>query len=226
MAGIEDDLTSKVGPFPVWGWGIVLGGVAVGYMFLHRGSGTTTATAVDPTVDPNAAMNADDAALAGSGTGDTGDVTNVSPVPTPAPSPDTNALWETRGILYMTGQGTSALTTQIALSRYLNKKALYPTGLAIVEKVVAHQGPPPEAGTTFKPVIAPKPKPVPTPGPGSGTGGTKTKTITVHAGQNTHEIVRRYWGSATAAHIAEFRSMNGLTASDHLIAGHHYKVKA
>jgi hypothetical protein len=245
LGSIEDTLGDKVGPFPVWGWGVAIGGVAIAFMWFNRGSGDTAATdaTTDTTGDAAAGldtdmlsaqdvMNAQDGELfTGNDSGDNSDpapvvnnyygtATPTNPTGSPTGGITTNALWLAKGVAFLTGKGHGAIGSQNALSKYLGHKPISVAEEGLVNQVIAHQGQPPSwsVGTTTT---------VKHPTPHGGTSAqTKTKTVTIHKGDTIRSVVRKHWGSATHAHIEAFRRMNGMGTNAKLHVGQHVKVKA
>ncbi len=132
-------LTRKVGPLPVWGWGLAVGGglLAASYMRARAGGG---GGAEDPGVAPATATAAGVGNL-----GDTGTAT-VTPAVTPYRATN-NDEWRTLAseLILGTHLGYSGLAVDTALSKYLSGEPLSIAEQAIVNLAIRLAGSPPTA---------------------------------------------------------------------------------
>lgn len=138
----EHELTKKAGPLPVWGWGLIIGAVIVGYMYYRNnaggGSSSTYSTGTAP-LDPNAVDNA------GLYSGDNANA-SLANQNTQAASNGlrTNVAWLRAAVQYETGKGRNALTVQRALMKYLSGLKLTIEQEHIVNSVLTGVGLPPK----------------------------------------------------------------------------------
>lgn len=227
LEDIEGTLGEKVGPFPVWGWGVMLGGVAVVYMWMNRGgsadTGTDpTATGDDSMLTAQDVMDANDAALwtgndansAGAATGDDTDVTGDADV-------ETRVTWLAKAVAWEAGNGNAPIPVQNALAAYLSGKPITQAQKAIVNEVVAHFGLPPNTSTSAHTTVTNPPTPH-----GGKAAKPKHKFYTADGNDTITSVVRQFWGSASTANVAQFRRFNGMTKASHIVAGHRYMVRA
>lgn len=154
---MESKLTHKLGPLPVWAWGVLLGVVLIAAVWWqsHNAASTATPTATPETVPDD---------VTGTGLSAAGsDSTTVGATGTTLL---TNALWEAQALADLAGSGVSPLTAQVALENYLNGTALSPTQQGIVNTVLTALGAPPE-GVAGTPILSAPPV----------TGGTTPPTV-------------------------------------------------
>lgn len=141
-------LKAKVGPLPVWAWGLIAGGLfTVWYWVSNRGEGTATEGGV---VETDGTVGTP-----------SGDFSTVPVVPNEDPVEDenTNQEWLVQALNAAGTAGVTFLKAQIALQKYLNGQPLTSTEAGIINKIVAVVGPPPE-GTFGTPEVKPDgPKP-------------------------------------------------------------------
>lgn len=141
-------LKAKVGPLPVWAWGLLAGGLfTVWYWVSNRDSGTGTGTDSGVTDE------------AGTVETPSGDFSTVPVVPNENAVQDenTNQEWLVQALNAAGTAGVSFVTAQIALSKYLNGQTLTQTESGIVNKIIGVVGPPPE-GTFGTPEVTPDPE--------------------------------------------------------------------
>lgn len=270
-------LTEKAGPLPVWGWGVILGGVVVAYMILHRSSAAAPPVVTSSAIDPTTGLPTNDAGLwTGNNSGAGGGGSSVTPAtPTPDPNagnnpytpPDPNAVdpnadpnaapawfqaylgslpdptltdptlldppapapvthstdrsWEAKAVAYMAGRGHSPIAISNAISAYLNGKPLSAYQQTQIDTILKHQGMAPgvKAGAYIHraPVkhVAPHVAAVAHP---------HTHIVHIVSGMSTVALVKKYYGSASAANIAKFHKANGMGKSSKLHAGQTVKV--
>lgn len=135
------DLKAKIGPFPAYVWGGIIGLVIVGYLYTRSSKAKITGASPSP-----AASNPLDGAFTpgttSGGGGGGGSTSN------PSGSLINNAVWLTQGVAYLTGRGNSPLAAQQALGRYLNGETLSAADAALVNVWIVKQGTPPESVMT------------------------------------------------------------------------------
>lgn len=168
---VEETLTTKAGPFPVWLWGVALGGIVVAVIWMRgrtdytptitgtagSGSRSDVADGYDYSTTDN--LSGIDSAIQYDGD-NSGDVKQPTPVPPNAePSITTNAAWLAQGVTYLITQGHTPLGSQTALTRYLNGMKLTQSQASAVSKAITRFGLPPQGAPTA--TIEP---PAPTPG--------------------------------------------------------------
>lgn len=155
-----EKLTQKMGPFPVWVWGVLVGGAFVAwYWFTNAGQPVdeegTDGTDVGQVLAPS------------------GDFSTVPVVPGPEEAVNdqaTNAEWLVQALNAARSlPGVSILAAQTALEKYLSNTPLSAAEGAIVEKVLREVGPPPES--VGAPSVSPSPT---TPKPTDRNWATKT----------------------------------------------------
>ena len=130
----------KLGPFNILQWAVMLAAFLLAWFYFKRGNGTTI---VDNPTDPTVP------AVDGVGTLPTSDNTGDT-------GPTTNLQWEIQAVKWASGNGYTALTSQIALSKYLNGSALTVTESKLIDDVIGHFGLPPN-GVSETPVVTPDP---------------------------------------------------------------------
>lgn len=153
---IQDTLTDKLGPLPVWAWGAIAGAtIAVGRYVYDRTKGATTAAAVDvsgPSAAAAPASTAETSSLelgsfmaAGTYTppADTSFVT--SPASTTSPLyPQSNDEWVSMATpLVVERSSNTNVATLAALTKYVNGEALTEREAEIVELAIKAVGVPP-----------------------------------------------------------------------------------
>lgn len=152
-------LRAKVGPLPVWAWGLIAGGLfTVWYWVSQRDTGT--------------ASGSDTGTEEGTVETPSGDFSTVPIVPPGDAVEDenTNQEWLIQALNKASEAGVSFVTAQVALSKYLNGQTLTATEESIVNRVIGLVGPPPE-GTFGVPEVVPD-----TPAPTTPTQDFSTTT--------------------------------------------------
>lgn len=223
------DLQAKLGPFPVWVWGAVIGVGVVVWVWVSSadssadGSETVTET-VTPTIADSSLL---DRAFAGGMAPGYGGA--AAPVETPI---ETNTTWASSLLPTLSGKGFAPLDVQLALARYLNGDGLSAEQQKMVNLALTLKGAPPDgvygglpnAGTeTLKPAPKPAPKPVPkpavvTPKP-APKPAVKPQTITIARGDTLAKIAKRY--NTTVSALAK---LNGIRNVNRIYAGAKLKV--
>jgi hypothetical protein len=139
-------LTRKLGPLPVWGWGVLIGGAFIAwYWYSNTGLGS-----FDGETDEE-----------GTGVGQTlapsGDFSTVPIMPEEEAETDenTNAEWLIQAVLAAPA-GTSKLAAQAALEKYLNGTDMSAAEQNLVDAIINKIGLPPQ-GTAGPPQLEPKP---------------------------------------------------------------------
>lgn len=162
------DFKSKIGPLAVWQWGVVVGGIAVLFMWRswQGGSGSVVEGIEYSDYDSEAGLKrwaTQYEQMSGQVTaspnvgGDSADSESGSGT--------TNITWLAQGVKYAIEAGNSPVRSQIALQKYLDGGALDSDDQRIVNAVIARLGTPPD-GTFGTPTLAqPAPKSAPTPAP-------------------------------------------------------------
>lgn len=135
----SERLKAKVGPLPVWAWGLLAGGAfTIWYWVSQRDVSEVT----EGTEEEIAAEAGD------RGSGPSGDFSTVPVFPTPEDKPDdesTNQEWLREAISAGANAGAgSYLAIQSALNKYLNGQDVSAAEAALINRVLAVVGPPPE----------------------------------------------------------------------------------
>lgn len=134
------NLKEKVGPFPAYVWGLILGIGIVGFVFLsNRNKGTTSKSANADSADPEAGLPTgwrDSSGLPVSSLGvvNTGTATTES----------NNSTWLSQGVKYGQSLGYTSLDVETALRTYLEGATLTSKQGAIVNGVISSIGLPPD----------------------------------------------------------------------------------
>jgi len=154
------DFQAKLGPLPVWVWGLTLGGAAVGYYYwsqLKDNNGTTIST--DPeavnAVESAAGYVTDRDAIDGAFTPGTASGSTLA-TSTAEESTDTNSAWLIRAVQALVGKGVSPLEAQTALGKYLDGESLSVAESSLVNRAIVALGglPPDGAPIPSKPTDA------------------------------------------------------------------------
>lgn len=211
-----ENLKRKLGPLPVWGWGVLIGGAFIAwYWYSNTGLGEfagesdTEGTGVGQTLAPS------------------GDFSTVPIMPEEDAVVDenTNAEWLIQAILAAPA-GTSKLAVQAALEKYLNGTTMSISEQQLVDAIIGKVGLPPQ-GTAGPPQLEPTP-------PTAGETNWSTKT-TISAPSKTRfggsaiVRIRVTWADSTG-HTSEPRGYaevsldGGLTKKHTLINGRATRV--
>jgi hypothetical protein len=183
---VGERLKAKVGPLPVWPWGLLAGGLFTVWYWVSnaRGGGTATDSGVVDETDGTVGTPS-------------GDFSTVPVVPNDDPVQDenTNAEWLVQALNAAGTVGVSFLTAQIALQKYLNGQTLTSTEAGIINKIVGVVGPPPEGTFGTPEVKPPGPKPE-DPKPETSDTSVRIKAATTRKfGQALPIQVNVYWRS-------------------------------
>ena len=166
-------IDAKVGPFPIWVWGVGLGGAIVIYLYVKNSQNATSTTPVDTS-----------SGMVDSSLGGVPSSSVSSGYPTVGSTTDyTNAQWSSAALTAADQFGLSPLGLQTTLDKYLNGETLNSSEQSAVNKILGYLGAPPEGvsgmvnggqsilnppapkptptggGNTAKPTSTPKPKP-------------------------------------------------------------------
>jgi len=150
-----DKLRDKLGPFPVWVWGLIIGIIIVAYAWYANLRNAST------TDDDDAGISKDNPESAvGYGSGIVGSVSDLN---NPGDKADlTQHQWLMQAVAAAVNSGTSTLTAQVALQKYLYGAELSSTEAAIVNHAISIVGLPPD-DVDIPTVATPTPTPTPTP---------------------------------------------------------------
>ena len=135
---ISDTLGQKLGPLPVWTWGVVVGVGVVAYVWISKASESQTVmqpsdAMLRPVAGDSSAL--DSAFYARSGASGT--------YPSEAPA-ETNLTWLTTVQSVLAGKGYAPLDISNALNRYLNGESLSDSDQRIVNEALTAKGLPPD----------------------------------------------------------------------------------
>lgn len=145
------DFTGKIGPLPVWAWGLIFGGIAVGYYYwsqLKDQNGQTVtednSAAADNATGVTSMSGADliDSAYTATGLSASTLATTSAPEST-----DTNSAWGIRAVQALIGKGIAPITAQTAVQKYLDGQALDSSETALVNQAIVLVGSTPPDGT-------------------------------------------------------------------------------
>lgn len=142
------DFQAKLGPLPVWAWGLLGGGAVAGYFWLNKlrdNNGVEVTDSAD-------AKGGYDQAFTLPGGSDLLDwgyrpsgVTGGSVTPETPQSLDTNTAWAARAIAALVAKGVSPIAAQAALNRYLSGEEITPEQGRLVDQAIKEIGAPPDA---------------------------------------------------------------------------------
>lgn len=243
---VEHSAGRKLGPLPVWGWGLVLGLVLV-FVIWHRSrstSGTNAPGSINTGVDPNAF---DNAALY------SGNNANASNATAATASTEaglrSNAAWLRAGVQYETGKGRNSLNVLRALRRFLAGSPLSQAQSDIVSDVLKNVGVPPKEPKTVSPVRKPAhTEDHTTPGtkpPAVRASGMVAKTpvndleiiprqaltsipphvvTTAEPGDTPASVAQQVYGVSTPRHINAIVSANQIGSTQEFVPGQIVRV--
>jgi hypothetical protein len=238
MSDITESLTRKLGPLPVWVWGVLAGGaISAGRWAWDKNKNSGTA-AVDPAADagaspavPASASGAGAAGLGGDygypnsgaweGPPATAPTDGSTPAAgTPATTPaETNAEWVRRAVAALIAAGTGPLVASEAIRKYLAGEPVTPAEQALISSALQSQGMPPEgappltaAAPTNPGTVNTTPPPAPTPAPAPAPAPSPAPTVP--AGR------RQLWEGAEGEDVARLqRWLNKATAAGLTVDG-------
>jgi len=181
MEDVGGNLTKKMGPFPVWVWGVLIGGAFVVWYWVSQRDAGSSAVA--------------DSVAEGDLTTEAPPSGDFSTVPVMPPSDGvvdeaTNLEWSIQAVNALTGTGTSLLAAQSAISKYLNSETLSSAERTIIDRILTKIGPPPEG------VYTPTPPPAEAE-PTNATTTTLTAPTTRKFGQAASIRVKTRWVTQT-----------------------------
>lgn len=177
-----ETLGEKLGPLPVWVWGVGLGVTITGARWAidkRKAAATPPAASTDagtpagagngvaggPGVSPGAGSPATVPAVGVPNAGGwNAPADQVAGTPTTAAGPTTNAEWQTLAVEALTADGYPPLTIETAISKYLAGTPITVTEQALISQAFRHQGRPPEGA------------PVMTTAPETAVGGGSSPT--------------------------------------------------
>lgn len=142
------DFKGKIGPLPVWTWGLIIGGFFVVWMWVANRNSPVDVEAT--TEAPSQDADYGGSVVEGSYGSDFSTVPVVTPGQTEAVTgSETNADWLRKAIAAVVDQGTvSTLSAQTALQKYLAGQSLSAAEASIVNAATAKVGIPPEGVDT------------------------------------------------------------------------------
>lgn len=181
--GVTEGATKKLGPFPVWVWGVLIGGAfVIWYWVSQRDIGSGSSSAGEDTVGTVAPPS--------------GDFSTVPVIPGEAPIVDqnTNAEWLIQAGTAAGTLGISFVTAQTALMKYLNGQTLTDAERVMIDRIIAKVGPAPE-GVASPPDVTPAPSTPTTPTVTQDTKTTVSGATTRRFGQALVIYVKVRWTS-------------------------------
>lgn len=236
---IADSLTAKIGPLPVWAWGVGIGlTFNVGRAVYRR---TTSAdepeTAADGTDSGDAVplasvgeplagvpVSGGYAPAVGNPAGWDGPPADGIDAPDGPAAPTDNEAWRALAVEQLVAAGFHPIQVDEALKRYFAGTGLTPQDQAIVSMAIRRLGVPPGGAPPITSVAGPPP---PDPGRGPGTNkppaqpatppeapATPTPvvgTVTIKSGDTLWGLVQKRYGTATRAKVDEIAALNGLS---------------
>lgn len=233
MDGIDMGAAGKrLGPLPVWGWGVILGVLAVVWVWWSATNKAASQTDATPYVSGATDSSALDAMYAGGGYGG-----NVAGSSQAAPTGDvqtfgTNLEWLNKAVSLVGDKyGTSRLDVQSALQAYLMGSSLTANQKVIVQRALSLNNLPPEGVEglvnngvdTYTPTTPVTTTPVT---PATETPATETPATPepvyywIRWGDTLTSIARKY-GTTVNALV----SLNGIRNPDLIYAGTRIRIK-
>ena len=144
------DLQAKLGPLPVWAWGLLGGGAVAGVFWFNQLRDKNGETITDGS-DDSQADTSGDFQLPGSsdlldwGYRPSGITSGGSSTPVET-SVDTNSAWGIRAIAALIGKGVSPIAAQTAINKYLAGEEITSDQAKLIDQAVKEVGQPPEGG--------------------------------------------------------------------------------
>lgn len=233
---IGSAITAKLGPLPVWIWGIALGGtISVGRALLARRSASTGATPDETATGDTIAATAVPVPAVGAAGYELGNANPGGWNPPADPvagslvtAPTTNSEWLSRAVerIVATGNGYSPIVVTDALRKYLAQSPTTAQEQAIASLALRELGVPPEGapqlvnaptptGTSPTTPTTPRPVTVPTPSIRKGQRGAAVVELQVELttlGLDPGPVDGIY-GDRTQAAVLRLQRMLGMTGT-------------
>lgn len=176
-----EKLTAKLGPLPVYAWGLIIGAIFVVFMYFGKRKGgtedTEEATSQARTIDLN-------------NFAPTSGIPNSGPGTIIEPEETTNAVWLAQSLALLMGRGISPIDGQVALMNYLNGLALTAEQQKLVNIALAKYGLPPQ-GVDAIPTKVPTATTPTTPAPGvTPTPAPAARYVTIEGDPDGGRIYR------------------------------------
>lgn len=131
MPNFRESLMRKLGPLPVWAWGVLLGlAILIGVYYYNNQRKSENAG--------NTVVSTDD--VLGTLAGEPAEQVAVAPETTF----ETNTSWRAKAVMFLIGRAISPLTAQRALDKYLQGEPLTAEEGAIVNTAITNFGLPPD----------------------------------------------------------------------------------
>lgn len=143
--GLFGGIKSKLGPFPVWVWGLFVGVIVVAYLY-YRNNSAKAAAAANTTVSGDTLSSG---LVDNTSTDPTDGLTGLDDGTSTATTPTadaTNSSWEASAVAWLGSHGYSPLVAQNAIENYLSGTldATDASAVAAVNAAVQNFGLPPE----------------------------------------------------------------------------------
>lgn len=152
------DIKAKLGPFPVWVWGVLVGAIVLVVVYYRNNAAKAAAAGTDTS---GVAVSGEDltAALGATGSSDTTDTTDPATDATSSTTlGSTNTTWESSAVAWLSSHGFSPLTAQNAIENYLNGtlSSTDASANSAVNAAITNYGLPPEGvfGIPAIPVVS------------------------------------------------------------------------
>lgn len=129
-------LKGKLGPLPVWGWGLIGGGLVGGYMYYRKRKAAATANtnAGSQYSGLNSSSNGGSAGELSTTNGQASSGSNVT---------GSLAGWAAQAVNWLIGQGSNPTDASNAISAYINGQTLTPAQETSVNSALTEFGAPP-----------------------------------------------------------------------------------
>lgn len=199
--GLTGSLGNKLGPLPVWVWGLI-GGLAFGAVYyIHK---KKTDAAAQAAVNTGSAFTTLGAASNGGNAGELATTGGGGGTGIGGAAGTSLAQWAANATNWLIGQGTSPADASNALSAYINGATLTPNQTTLVNQALANFGVPPSGilpvntatpTPTPTPATTPVPAPVaPAPAP-AAPAATAGRTYVVQPGDTYWGLAQRFYGN-------------------------------
>lgn len=194
--GFGGNLNNKLGPLPVWAWGLIGGGLFGVMYYLHHKKAVIAAQNT-----PNSG-SAFTSAGASSNGGNAGELATTGGTSGFGGAGTSLAQWAANAVNWLIGQGASPADASNALSAYINGSTLTQDQTSIVNQALSQFGAPPSGilpVNTGAAVVTPPPVPVDTSqtayqlGPGAGLWGAYIANIGSAENQTAYENGYNGW---------------------------------